>query len=309
LFHLLNSRLYVGEIVHKGRTFPGQHAGIIDREVFDAVQAQLRTNAVARSKRKAPSTSAPLKGLVFDQDGGPMSPTVSYGKSGRAFRYYVSATLQQGQRRPAADDSVRRVSASQLEGLVLERMDAVMGIKGWSAAGQSLRRVELQPHCLQLMIASAGLKGGADDLAIDALQRRLDPADRLRLDRDGTLRLTIGMRPVFRGGRTWLINPKGAAASAKAKVDAGLIAALRKAHAGLAKHCASPAADLETLRWATSPGSTYERKLTELAFLAPDIQLAIIEGRQPPGLTAQQMTDRGVPVAWADQRIAFGFPC
>ncbi|HTK35380.1 MAG TPA: hypothetical protein VL358_08865 [Caulobacteraceae bacterium] len=128
------------------------------------------------------------------------------------------------------------------------------------------------------------------------------------MERDGTLRLTIGMRPMFRGGRTWLVNPNGASLAAKARVDASLVAALRKAHAGLAAHNAIPSADRAVLRNATSPANSYDRKLNELAFLAPDIQWAIVEGRQPPGLTAQQLMDRGVPLAWADQRIAFGFP-
>jgi hypothetical protein len=35
----------------------------------------------------------------------------------------------------------------------------------------------------------------------------------------------------------------------------------------------------------TVPTSTYQRRLLCLAFLAPDIQGAILTGRQPPGLT------------------------
>jgi hypothetical protein len=29
MFHLLQNRVYIGEIVHKGQCFPGQHEGII----------------------------------------------------------------------------------------------------------------------------------------------------------------------------------------------------------------------------------------------------------------------------------------
>jgi len=62
------------------------------------------------------------------------------------------------------------------------------------------------------------------------------------------------------------------------------------------------------LRNAASPDNTYLRRLVQLAFLAPDIQRAIIEGRQPPGLTAAEIARRGVPLAWADQRALFDFP-
>ena len=117
------------------------------------------------------------------------------------------------------------------------------------------------------------------------------------------------MRPVFRGGRTWLVNPKnGAAAAAKAKIDKRLITALKQAHAWLLEHNASPMAKLEVLRTATPPPTTYARKAIQFALLAPDIQQAIVEGRQPPGLTFSQVMERGVPLAWNDQRAQFGFP-
>jgi hypothetical protein len=60
-------------------------------------------------------------------------------------------------------------------------------------------------------------------------------------------------------------------------------------------------------RRAESVPNSYLRRIVRLAFLAPDIQRAILEGRQPPGLTAQQLAQRGLPLAWADQREALGF--
>lgn len=45
-----------------------------------------------------------------------------------------------------------------------------------------------------------------------------------------------------------------------------------------------------------------------MAFLAPDIQAAILEGRQPRGLTLHGLLDQPLPAAWSDQRSALGFP-
>jgi hypothetical protein len=42
--------------------------------------------------------------------------------------------------------------------------------------------------------------------------------------------------------------------------------------------------------------------------LAPDIQLSILEGHQPAGLTFRHIMDHGVPLAWEEQRRALGFP-
>ncbi len=64
---------------------------------------------------------------------------------------------------------------------------------------------------------------------------------------------------------------------------------------------------LADLHDARSPADSYIRRLTPLAFLAPDIQRAILEGRQPPGLTLQQLISKPLPLAWIDQRRALGF--
>jgi len=38
---MLQNRIYRGEIVHKERSYPGEHAPIIDEQLWDAVQARL----------------------------------------------------------------------------------------------------------------------------------------------------------------------------------------------------------------------------------------------------------------------------
>ena len=51
----------------------------------------------------------------------------------------------------------------------------------------------------------------------------------------------------------------------------------------------------------------YVSQILECAFLAPDIVDAILNGRQPEGLTWKKLT-RHVPMNWAEQRMRFGFP-
>ncbi|HTK35374.1 MAG TPA: hypothetical protein VL358_08835 [Caulobacteraceae bacterium] len=173
-----------------------------------------------------------------------------------------------------------------------------------------LTRVELLSHSLHLSIKGESLLGahGSNSAAVEALIRRLEPDDQLRIEPKQMLRLVIAMRPVFRGGRTWLVNPSGAGVVKKPRTDPQLAAGLRNAHAWLAQHSASPGAKPEVLRDASCPDGSYARRIVQLAFLAPDIQKAIIEGRQPPGLTMAEMLARGVPLAWPDQRQKFGFP-
>jgi RmlD substrate binding domain len=57
----------------------------------------------------------------------------------------------------------------------------------------------------------------------------------------------------------------------------------------------------------TAPTSPYERRLFRLAFLAPEIQQAILAGRQPRSLNLEQMINQDLPIAWSKQRRMLGF--
>ena len=73
----------------------------------------------------------------------------------------------------------------------------------------------------------------------------------------------------------------------------------------LVKHKAAKFADLakdERLH------RSYFSQVLRLAYLAPDITAAILDGRQPEGLTATTLVERsGLPLNWQEQRTALGF--
>ncbi len=115
LAHFLKNRVYVGEIVHKGQYYPGEHEPIIEGELFDAVQQGLASRAQARRHTRINNGSL-LTGRIFDDRGNRMTP--SMGKKGSArYRYYVSSVLLQGRREDAG--SVPRVPAPDVEAAVL----------------------------------------------------------------------------------------------------------------------------------------------------------------------------------------------
>jgi hypothetical protein len=88
--------------------------------------------------------------------------------------------------------------------------------------------------------------------------------------------------------------------------DPALIKGLRQAHrlaAGLGWRAADGVlANLD----AAAPSSAYERRLVRLAFLAPDLQRAIMEGRQSSALTMTRLLNGPIPLDWPEQRRAFG---
>jgi site-specific DNA recombinase len=106
-----------------------------------------------------------------------------------------------------------------------------------------------------------------------------------------------------RGGRTWIKTPDGKDAAPRTQVDRVLVRALRTAHrfAAEAGHRGDAAKEVK------APFRGYDRKLCQLAFLAPDIQQSILDGRQPASLNLEHLMQTEIPLAWADQRAAFGF--
>src|SRR5213594_727995 len=114
LAHFLRNRFYIGEVVFKGEVLPGEQSAIIDRELFDAVQAKLNEQRNDHSVTRDKSKSL-LIGRIYDDRGNRMSPS-HVRKGGIKYRYYLSSPLLHGQ--PGRVGSVRRVAAAEVEALV-----------------------------------------------------------------------------------------------------------------------------------------------------------------------------------------------
>jgi len=121
LYRMLNNRAYIGEAVHKGESYPGEHDAIIDREAWGRVHAILQESPQKRAMRTRAETPALLKGLLFGPDGAAFSPTHTR-KGDRLYRYYVSQTvLKHG----ASSCPVGRVPAGEIEAAVIDQLRAV----------------------------------------------------------------------------------------------------------------------------------------------------------------------------------------
>ena len=121
LYHLLNNRTYLGLAVHKGTAYPGEHAAIIDQDLWDKVHAILAENARTRSANTRAQTPALLKGLLFGPTGAAMSPTHTR-KGNRLYRYYVSQDVLK--RGPDACP-VGRVPAAEIEAAVIDQLRGI----------------------------------------------------------------------------------------------------------------------------------------------------------------------------------------
>jgi DNA invertase Pin-like site-specific DNA recombinase len=273
LFHLLRNRLYLGQIPHKGQSYPGQHEAIIAADMFAKVQEKLdaQSRRAPGSARPGIATS-PLTGRIEDAEGNAMSPTFSYGKGGKLYRYYVSAALQQGGKRAAHDPHPRRVPAQLIE----ERLEkALQGASPASAAStlDAIARVRVLAD--RLIVT---LKPEADDSKDIPLRR-----------------LTIPLPLASAAGRTQIAR----GSQGGPRHDPVLIRALKKSHAKLEPDVTGK----PVLH--SAPDHMRERRIQRLAFLAPELQKAILEGRQPPGLTLAHLLDSDIPLTWPEQKKLF----
>jgi DNA invertase Pin-like site-specific DNA recombinase len=118
LYKILHNRVYLGEAVHKGTSYPGEHEAIIDQKLWDQVQAIFKESPRKRANNSRAQSPALLKGLLFGPDGAAMSPTHTR-KSGRLYRYYISQTaMKQGR----SDCPVKLVPAAELERIIIDQV-------------------------------------------------------------------------------------------------------------------------------------------------------------------------------------------
>jgi DNA invertase Pin-like site-specific DNA recombinase len=118
LYRVLNNRVYLGEAVHKGTSYPGEHEAIIDHDLWNAVHAVLRESPRVRAGRSKAKTPALLKGLIFASNGIAMTPTHTR-KRGKLYRYYISTkVLKAG----AEACEIGRVPAADIEAAVIDQV-------------------------------------------------------------------------------------------------------------------------------------------------------------------------------------------
>jgi site-specific DNA recombinase len=122
LYRIISNPVYVGEAVHKGTSYPGEHKAIIDRSLWQRVQAILKKSPRTRAAHTRARTPAMLKGLIFGPSGTAMTPSHTR-RNGRLYRYYVSMDVI---KRGAEPGPVSRIPAGEVERIVIDQLRAIL---------------------------------------------------------------------------------------------------------------------------------------------------------------------------------------
>jgi hypothetical protein len=139
VYKLLNNRVYIGQAVHKGTAYPGEHQAIVSQSLWDKVHGMIVQSPRHRANLTRTQTPALLKGLIFGPTGRAMTPTHTR-RGDKLYRYYVSTDAL---KRDAEACPVRRVPAADIESAVVEQVRTVLRspeiiIRTWRIARQSL---------------------------------------------------------------------------------------------------------------------------------------------------------------------------
>jgi site-specific DNA recombinase len=169
LAHMLRNRIYVGEINHRDKSYPGERAPITDPRLFEAVQTKLTENRQGRRLRRQTS-NALLMGKLFDDRGNPMTRTYAI-KKGVRYRYYISCVLNQGRNVEAG--STPPVAAEAVERIVLDAVGAL-----------PVKQIEVGPNPQSPDLLSRGRDSNAPEAADGNCGQCRQNHPRLSVDRN-----------------------------------------------------------------------------------------------------------------------------
>jgi hypothetical protein len=274
LAYLLRNRVYLGELNHRGKSYPGAHQAIIDGAVFEAVQTKLTANRNGFRQRRS-SSDALLLGRVFDDRGNRMTPSYAI-KKGVRYRYYISCVLAQGRKEAAG--SVARVTAPEIEAVVLKTLQPLIGLDRNSGTAPNRRAIDE-------LVEKVVITRSAITIALF----------------DHAPMIVPWSPPIFRRKRELieLRGNQGGIRPIRADARRKLVSAIAKSRHWLAELIAGRAPDTHALAVQEGLSERSVRNLLSLAFLAPDIINAAFEGRLPRGFGMSRLVN--LPIEWEEQ--------
>jgi DNA invertase Pin-like site-specific DNA recombinase len=326
LYQMLQNRIYLGEITHKDKSFPGQQPAILDQELWDRVQAQLKANLQGRRNRPRSTEKSLLAGLLYDGEGNHFTPTHA-NKRGKRYRYYCSrAVIKKGGGKAAGP---ARVPAQEIEDLILAELNRLfqspqqlLALLSEPATDESSRQ-----RLLESIQIPRELKESSNIVLRALLDRVLVHEDRVELqvrkgallklvlgqDRDiqaddsednslGHITLPLEAQLKRCGGEVRFLLPPDSAHAKPHPVPA-LVRAVARAHDWLAQIMRGDVSNQRAIAAATGLDERYISRVLPLAFLAPDLTEAILEGKQSSTLDLGRCL-KPLPPDWKEQRVS-----
>jgi hypothetical protein len=320
LYELLQNRIYLGEITHKGISYPGKQPAIIDQELWDRVQDQLKANLQAPMRRPRVTEQSILMGLLRDDKDNRFTPSHT-NKKGQRYRYYVSQAVIKKAGKTTAGPA--RVPAQEIEDMVVSQLTSLLqspqkllDLLGTAHTEQIVRasrewantssekiqaflkstvtRVVVREHNVQILLSKHALQD-----ALLGVQDIDSPAEQ---GGDDSITLEASAQLTRHGGEMRLqLSPD--TPGSKPRADPSLLRAIARAHDWVNRMLDGRTANQRSIAAETGHDERYVSRILPLAFLAPDLVEAIFEGKQLPCLSLDANL-RSISIDWAHQRAS-----
>jgi site-specific DNA recombinase len=269
----------------------------MDRELFDAVQQKLTDQWSHRNHAKSKSDHL-LTGLLHDDLGHRMIPTHAT-KAGIRYRYYASLPHLKGESKTTSVGSVSRIPATDIENIVLKSVNEHLAAqRGEPSASkvygddrtliaEQVARIDVHKTCLMVRLKAA-----------DQEESHLN---------DGELITIPWVKPPSRKSRQILI-PLGASQSdvrsTRIERRARLVSAISRARRWLEEIVSGSVTSIEQIAKRQKCSVRQVNMTISLAFLAPGLVKAAVEGRLPRGIGIERLRD--APAEWKHQFETLG---
>jgi site-specific DNA recombinase len=337
LYLILQNPIYLGEVRHRNDVYRGEHEAIIQRDLWDGVQAKLRSANQGRRNGIKANCSSLLVGLIQDTAGNRFDPSHTV-KNGKRYRYYVWQATAQGSDRqrkvirlPAYD--IERQVSLRLQSFLQSPNDVMKGLAlpgdrpelthhlilaarkqaaEWSTAPPTavrdfvrrvVRRVVVDGDKIDVETSRSELRASFTDNRVGTSSRTVlqgqeaSPDDLIRLSVEALLKRCGGEMRL-------VVSPD----SPRPQEITPLVKAVVRAHRWREGVLTGEVPDRTVAAKRLDLNEEYLRRVLGCAFLAPDILEAILDGRQPADLTVKTLSRRNLPLDWAKQRAQLGFP-
>src|ERR1700688_4778559 len=298
LYYVLSNHFYIGEVKYKNEILPGEQPPIMDRTLFEAVRqkslAQWSHRTTVRNK-----ADHLLTGLLFDDAGHRMIPTHAT-KAGVRYRYYASTSVLHGEARTASAGSVSRIPASDVEDTVVKSLKKYLAANQGNAttSAENLGDRETISELVTEIVVHR------DRLIITLKSENADE----EADSSDTRSLTVPwQKPPSRRSRQILLPHNASRSDVRPEQferRARLIGAIARRRRGLDDVVSGRVTTVAEL-CAREKCSVRQVNMTiSLAFLAPNLVKAAVEGRLPRGIGIERLRDP--PTEWSGQFEALG---
>jgi site-specific DNA recombinase len=316
----LRNRFYIGEVKYRGEIFSGEQPAILDRPLFDAVQSKLDQQRISHNKARHQS-GALLAGRIFDDAGNRMTPTYAV-KNGVRYRYYLSRPLTQGQSDKAA--KLNRVPAAEVEKLITEALRTRIGTKSQrdtpiiATASPTddqelittrVLRVDVKQDHLAVKLSQRPDQSEAQDQQVTASHATAVHQQGQSGEHHNTPLLLIPWKkPPSKAPRD-IIPPVTPSTRRdprpiRAETRAKLITAIARGRRWLDELIAGTFINVEQIAAAHDCTTRQVNMTISLAFVAPTLVQAAVDGRLPRGIGVAVL--RHASAEWAKQHAMLG---